>query len=215
MIKKITTKIVFLSLWLGLTQGAFADNRFGIRVSPALNFKSISPSKYKNKSLLGFSAGAFYDMEFSEEKYITLGLLFNYDGYKLEDQDKINNKSYQPDVFDANYLLIPLWIKFYTAEIATDSQVYVYVGALFGIKINETKPTQDHSTVFAPFKGDFILGLGYEYELTLHTSIFADLAYSLDVHNVLSGDKRKDSDALHDLVSTKTHSLIFTIGIRF
>jgi len=226
-----------LLLILGNFQSNAQDSKFrlGIRFAPnlamtrVLDVKEDDGIKFENNGVgLRFSAGLTGDFYFGKNYSFYTGLWYSVQraGIKFSDADGTSGKA----IHNLQYVQIPVALKLFTNEIATDTKLYFVLGSTLGLKIDEkekewevsgpngrgfSKPGAGNS--YSYFDAGLLLGAGAEMQMGENTILFGGLSYNRGLVNVQSdkgsfndkGKKASDSFKI-------TNSLLsLEVGIKF
>ena len=185
--------LVLVGLMLS-TMVVHAQGRLGIKVSPGISFGRVytNPPNVEFSSAgpaLGFKLGAIYDYPIQNNCCVGTGL-----SYAVQ-RIAVKNEELSFGIKEAHvlyYLQIPLLLKLYTSELALDTRLYVALGGLGQIKINE-RNTELQKNQKTPFIETFrhwgfavLLEMGVEYDIGLSTSVFGGISYQRGLSSVIS-----------------------------
>ena len=197
-------KVLLAVLALAATiHTASAQFEIGLKVSPSVtSLRAESPSNYAfapDGSKLGFGGGLVVDYFFGENYAFSTGLLLSGKGGTLAYSEN-GGVSGQPSKFTQKltmqYLELPLTVKLFTTEVATDARLYFQVGGSLnvpiGVRINNSKfygdpitgketKASDHTTFY---DADALVGLGAEYQLGQSTKVFGGFSYHRGLVNI-------------------------------
>jgi len=211
--------ILLVSLLLG-TVVAHAQGRLGIKMSPNISFNRVHTSPpnagfSSAGSALRFKLGAIYDHPIQDNYYVSTGLFYS------TQRVAIKNEELLPSIQEAHvlyYLQVPLLLKLYTSELALDTRIYVALGALGQIRVNE-RNIELQKNQQSPFIEAFrrwgfagLLEIGVEYETGFSTSIFGGIGYQCGLSSVVNKHARGLSN--HE-VSSYSDLVSIDLGVRF
>jgi hypothetical protein len=222
MLKKICISflLVFSAHLVRAQQGKF---KLGLRFAPGLaqtrvqdmnesdsaNFSSASPG-------LRFSAGISGDFYFGRNYAFYTGLWYTVtnSGIKAE-FNQGGNVAMAESFVNIQNIQIPVALKLFTNEIATDAKLYFTIGGAGNLAIKKVESRAFTNTggkftkTAAPDAYSFgdvglLLGAGVEYKLGDATALFGGLTYNRGLTGVASkkgpiGFKGKDSGDLYDI----------------
>lgn len=215
--------------------------RLGIRFAPNLATNRVTDMVdtdnldfETNRSGLRFSAGLTGDFYFGKNYSFYTGLW--YTTYRLG--LKMNGTGLQAGrsascIYNMQHVQVPIALKLFTNEIATDMKLYFVLGGTAGIKISEKekeweatsdrrlpelsmeKPTKGKAASFADV--GLLLGMGVEYQLGENTSLFGGLSYNRGLLNVASKKgpiyvNQRDSDNFYKI---STNLISLEVGLKF
>ena len=215
--------VLLVSLLLCAT-ATHAQNRLGMKFSPGFAF-SRAHTNPNNKgfvgkgSAFGLKIGALYDYCFKDSAYVSTGLFFTSQqlGIRNDDRDGSLQRKVE-EMYDLHYVQLPALLKLYTGELTLDTRLYVEIGIIGQLRVNErnTHLRRGQSETFIKeFRRWSIagqLGVGVEYDINLFTSIFGGISYQLGMANVI-----KEQQEITDIPPVIGHCDIFSfdLGIRF
>ncbi len=219
--------LLFLS---SITFTSYSQVKLGLRFAPNISLNSIqTEGNFKNVDKSGssvrFSAGPIADFFFADNYAFTTGLWYTVkraaiEGTIADEQGgpiSVNSK------YNLQYLQIPVALKFYTNEVATDLRVYFQLGGTLDFKIAEKAKDEDQNflykerdgkSAFKPIDVGLLIGAGAELVMGTNTAVFGGLNYNRGLVDQMGGIKyngRKISDDVK-----YTNSLIsLEVGLKF
>ena len=200
--------LIFSSFLYFLTANA-QESRFklGLRFAPGISSTRVEDLDENdlrnftaNSSALRFSAGLSGDFFFGRNYAFYSGLWFtvmNANVKGVYDSLGIVKGAANSDM-NIQYLQIPVALKLFTNEIATDARLFFTVGGTGSIAIkkaeldftsdvpNNTFKNPDPSDAYSILDVGLLLGAGVEYRLGEATSVFGGLSYNRGLLNVSS-----------------------------
>jgi hypothetical protein len=208
-------------LLLALPFLSFAqDSRFrlGIRFAPALSTNRITDNNEtdnlsftNNGSGIRFSAGLTGDFYFGKNYSFYTGLWYSVfrSGMAWEGTGASTGFTGE-NVYNLQYVQVPLALKLFTNEISTDVKLFFILGGTLGVKISEKEKEWSTSIVERaerPQRGKaysmadlgLLLGTGIEYQMGENTLVFTGINYNRGLLNTSSRKgpayiDRKDAD---------------------
>ncbi|TGE20310.1 PorT family protein [Hymenobacter aquaticus] len=229
-------KLLLAALVLGASAGtASAQVEIGLKLSPSITYlRADSPSNlnFQNeKSKLSLGGGLVVDYFFGQNYAFSSGVWLTSKGGTISYLDRDpNSTSTTPSVrreqkIALQYLEVPVTVKLFTNDIATDTKLYFQLGGTAGgviaTRINGEKRYQDPSNgntettaskhVIIPDLSALIGG-GVEYQLGQSTKIFGGLSYHRGLVNI---DKYFDKDRGFQDVSLKNNEIALDLGLKF
>ena len=211
--------LVLLGLILSTT-GVHAQGRLGVKISPGLSCGRVytSPPNVEFSSAgtaLSFKLGAVYDHPIQNNYYVGTGLFY------AVQRIAVKNEELSFGIKEAHvlyYLQIPLLLKLYTSELALDTRLYVALGGLGQIKINE-RNTELQKNQKTPFIETFrhwgfagLLEVGVEYDIGLATSVFGGISYQRGLSSVIDKHTQGPSNCF---VRSYSDLVSIDLGVRF
>ncbi|MGV3585994.1 MAG: porin family protein [Adhaeribacter sp.] len=220
--KKISLAVLFFLI----TSTAFAQWEIGIKITPSIaTNRVVAPKEFGFKSLNAkthFGGGVIADYFFRENYAISTGLIYNTRGAGvsyLTPNGSANQKS--SDEFAIQYLEIPVTLKLFTNEIATDMKLYFQAGGSLDpritAKVNNEKLANNNDKYTRHFNIldiSVLLGSGVEMQLGESTKVFGGLSYHrglIDVDNFY--EKRGQFN--NNNISIKNTYVALDLGLKF
>ena len=223
-------KLFLALLTVGASAGAAsAQVEIGIKLSPSitsLRTESPSASGFRNESSkVAIGGGLIVDYFFGQNYAFSSGLQLVGKGGTISYFDEGTNSRYEQKI-GIQYLEIPVTVKLFTNDVATDTKLYFQLGGSLGGaiagKIDGNKRYDDPATtatdeikaldyVILP-DAAVLLGFGAEYQLGQSTKVFAGLSYHrglLNIDNYFE-DERNFSD-----VTLKNSEFALDLGLKF
>lgn len=233
-------KLLLALLTLAATIGsASAQVEIGLKISPSItSLRADSPSSAAigdnftgDGSKVSFGGGVVVDYFFGENYAFSTGLLLSGKGGTVSYNETKNATGGGNGLNFTNalkistqYLELPVSVKLFTNEIATDTRLYFQVGGSLnvpiGTRINGEKFYTDPSNNASVKAGDYVMffdadalaGAGAEYQLGKSTKFFAGISYHrglVDIDNYFEST-RKFKD-----VTIKNSGFALDLGIKF
>ena len=232
--KAILSFLLLLSTSITFAQ----DGKFklGLRFAPSLSSVRVQDLNDQDEvsfsgspSGLRFSAGLTGDFYFGRNYSFYTGVWYSVmkSGLQASYTDPITkNKTNAESITNLQYLQIPLALKLFTNEVATDVKLYFVVGGTGAINIQEKKISyKDDTKLFTePALGKgysfgdvgLLLGAGAEYRLGESTTLFGGLSYNRGLLNVPSANgplgAGQSAAKLYDL---SLNQISLEMGIKF
>lgn len=235
-------KLLTLILATTISTNIFAQLKAGLKFSPTLAMNAITDNSgiednksYDDNGLgLRYSTGINLDFHFNNTVAFGTGLWFSVRKVGITTTD-ISKTSEPNDVIDEvynlQYLQIPLTLKMFTNDIADDLRLYFQLGPSVDFKINEklkydgplykhpVKTAADNDggrAVFSYIDLSIIGGAGVEYQMGEHTALFAGLSYNRGLLNTLNPLlKWGDGSYVNADINNKTSAISLDLGIKF
>ncbi|SNC77471.1 Outer membrane protein beta-barrel domain-containing protein [Hymenobacter gelipurpurascens] len=213
---------------IGASAGAAsAQVEIGLKVSPSITSLRVdSPTQtgfQKNGSKVGFGGGIVVDYFFGQNYAFSTGLQLAGKGGKILFLDPTTSKRVEQKI-GVQYLEIPVTVKLFTNDIATDTKLYFQLGGTVGgaiaAKIDGSKRYIDPTTskeskaldhVITP-DAAVLLGFGTEYQMGQSTKLFAGVSYHRGLLNV---EKYYNKQRNFSEVSFKNSEVALDLGIKF
>ncbi|MCR5887691.1 PorT family protein [Hymenobacter sp. J193] len=224
-------KKLFLALLaVGVSaSAASAQVEIGLRLSPAVTSLRAdgSANKFEGKSKVSLGGGLVVDYFFGENYAFSTGIDLVGKGGKLTytDKDPNTQATLQQELkIGAQYLQVPLTIKLFTNDIATDTKLYFqlggYLGANIGTRIDGEKEFTDPGSGKTFKSNKFLLipdagvlaGFGTEYQVGQSTKVFAGLRYQRGLPNI---DNYFEDERSFSNVVIKNSEFVLDLGMKF
>jgi hypothetical protein len=217
-------KLLLAACCLLMTSSAFAQWEIGIKVSPAIaTNRVVAPSTLNMESMNAkthFGGGVIADYFFGENYAFSTGLIYMGKGagvkYRLEDGSRSGS-----DEFAIQYLEIPVTVKLFTNDIATDTRLYFQAGGSFdprisakvnGDKLDEMNGNKKYSSYFSIMDISALVGAGAEMQMGESTKIFGGFSYHRGLINIDDYyDKALDSKN----IEIKNTYVALDLGLKF
>jgi hypothetical protein len=218
--KAMKKYLLFVCCLLVSTKVVLAQNQLGVKVAPGLSYNRLHTNPdTTNLAPDGFGMnlklGLIYDHCIKDNYYLSTGLLFAMKGFSLQNKNPDPNIRNLKEAHALQYLQVPLLFKLYTGELALDTRIYVELGPVGAIKINErvSRLGSDQAFIkkFKPWELGGILGAGVEYKISLFTSLFAGLSYQIGLSSALD---KQDNLVNIPLIDGYNDYINLEIGIK-
>jgi hypothetical protein len=237
-------KILTLILATIISGNIFAQLKAGIKFSPTLAMNTVTDNSslldgtfYSNNSLgLRYSTGLNLDFHINHSVAFGTGLWFTVKraGFKTSFNDKGVDLGTIDEIYNLQYLQIPLTLKMFTNEIADDMKLYFQLGPSIDIRINEKIISDNPSlkrfyptahsaiegvdkSVFSYLDFSVIGGAGVEWQMGEHTAIFGGLSYNRGLLNTFNPTLKwlKSTSYVNADINNKTSAISLDLGIKF
>ena len=208
------------------------DSKFklGIRFAPSIAFNRVTDlddndgiSYSKNGAGVRFSGGLIGDFYFAKNYAFYTGFWFTATRSGLKYQ---TNEGSGKSVTTLQYIQLPLAIKLFTSEIATDTKLYFVIGTTVGWKIAEKqkefesslsemkKPERNKAYSNTDF--GLLLTAGAEMKMAESTILFGGLSYNRGLNDAASKDGVfVNGRSSSDQYAVNNMLLSLEIGIKF
>jgi hypothetical protein len=215
-------------LLLGASAGtASAQVEIGLKLSPSVTYlraDSPSSSGFQNqKSKLSIGGGIIVDYFFGQNYAFSSGLLLTGRGGTIRYLDPIAYNVIDPNdpaiprkevtqKIGLQYLEVPLTLKLFTNDVATDTKVYFQLGGSIGALIGGRLDGEKHYTDPANGHATVLVGTGVEYQLGQSTKVFGGFSYHRGLVNI---DKYFDKTRGFKDVTLKNNEIALDLGLKF
>ena len=231
-------KTFFTLLLVGASASvASAQVEIGLKVSPSitsLRTESRSEQNFQNdKSKLSIGGGLIVDYFFGQNYAFSTGFLLtgkggtiSYNNYQaIDPNDPLLPERTSTQKIGLQYLEVPVTVKLYTNDVATDTKLYFQVGGSANVavasRINGNKFYDDPATAEGETKAlkhfifpdaALLLGVGAEYQVGQSTKLLAGISYHRGLVNI---DRYFDNTRGFDGVTIKNNEVALDLGIKF
>jgi hypothetical protein len=219
-------KLLLAVCCLFLTSSAFAQWEIGIKISPAIaTNRVVAPSNLNMDAINAkthFGGGVIADYFFGENYAISTGLIYmgRGAGVKYSYTDGSNVKTGN-DEFGIQYLEIPVTVKLFTNEIATDTRLYFQAGGSLdpkisakvnGDKLDELNSNKKYSSYFSVMDISALVGAGAELQMGESTKLFGGFSYHRGLINI---DDFYDKELNSKNIEIKNTYVALDLGLKF
>lgn len=185
------------------------DVKFGLKGGLNLANFSGDTEGADLKTHVGFNAGGFVEIKFSEKFAVQPEILYSTQGTKFENiGDEVDGVFYTGDIkFNLAYINVPVMFKYYAAEkfaIEAGPQIGFLVSAKTKTKLDGFSQTVEGDIKDSFESIDFGLNLGASYDFTENLSL--DARYNLGLANIAKTEVGDD---------TKLHNSLFSISLGY
>ncbi|MCB2378864.1 PorT family protein [Hymenobacter sp. BT635] len=226
-------KLLLAALVLGASAGtASAQVEIGLKLSPSIAFlRADGPTGYRfqnEKSKVTLGGGLVVDYFFGQNYAFSTGVWLTGKGGTISYLDMSAPGSTtmvtKEQKIGLQYLEVPITVKLFTNDIATDTKLYFQLGGTLGgtiaNRINGEKRYTDDATGketeaskhFIVPDASALLGAGVEYQLGQSTKVFGGLSYHRGLLNI---DKYFDKDRGFKDVNLKNNEIALDLGLKF
>ncbi|MBE8728011.1 porin family protein [Flavobacterium hungaricum] len=180
--------------------------KFGVKGSVSLSNFTGDDNGFDWKSKVGFNAGGFAEIKFSEKFAIQPEILYSLQGAKTKYEDGYASDIYTYDEkYNLSYINVPVMFKYYAAE-KFNIEVGPQIGFLVSAKckyeyLNESE-TEDVKDIFKSV--DFGLNFGAGYDISKNIS--AGVRYNLGLSNIAKTEEGNDF---------KLHNSGFSLSVAY
>ena len=196
------------------------QGQLGVKISPSISFNRVysTPNNIGAASRgpsLRLKPGVIYDYPFRDNYYISTGLLYSVQQSSIEIR-ALSSGIQETHTLD--YLQLPSLLKLYTGELILDTRLYVELGIVFQLRVNE-KNVEIKEGQQQPFLQSFrrwglagLFGIGMEYDISVPTSLFVGISYQPGLTNVIG---KQDLNLCTPIVMCHSDLITLDLGIRF
>ncbi|MBC6699648.1 porin family protein [Hymenobacter sp. BT190] len=223
-------KTLLAALLVGASAAtASAQVEIGLKLSPSItNLRTEAPSSFgfvNEKSKITLGGGLVVDYFFGENYAFSTGLQLVGKGGTISYIDPATSPNRRiTQKIGLQYLEVPVTVKLFTNDIATDTKLYFQLGGSLGGaisgKIDGNKRYTDPGTgqeskaldhVIIP-EAAVLLGVGAEYQVGQSTKVFGGISYHRGLLNI---DKYFDNERDFQDVTLKNSEVALDLGLKF
>lgn len=202
---------------------AFSQVKVGLRIAPGLSLNSVTDKKpadsiafSNNGAGFAFSAGVNLDFFFSDNYAFMTGLWYSTKTAGLKAVSTFPSSTYTQTVA-LQYLQIPVALKVYTNELATNIKMNFTLGGTIDVKIAEKLKKSDpannlYKNMYQPFNVGLLIGSGVEYQTGGNIILFGGIYYN---RGLLGQLKNNDTFKFKDDAKYTLGSLNLELGAKF
>ncbi|MET4108907.1 porin family protein [Hymenobacter sp. UYP22] len=222
--KKALLALVFSAATIGAVS---AQVEIGLKVSPSVtHLRTDSPSAYgfeNQQSKVGIGGGIIVDYFFGQNYAFGTGLELTGKGGTISYFDPARNARIEQKI-GLQYLQVPLTVKLFTNDIATDTKLYFQLGgtlnAAIAGRINGEKRYVDPATTQETKAAKHVIipdaglrgAFGVEYQLGQSTKVLVGLSYNRGLFNI--DNYFEDERGFKD-VELKNSEFALDLGLKF
>lgn len=222
--KKALLALVFSAATIGAVS---AQVEIGLKVSPSVtHLRTDSPTTYgfeNQKSKVGIGGGVIVDYFFGQNYAFGTGLELTGKGGTISYFDPARNARIEQKI-GLQYLQIPLTVKLFTNDVATDTKLYFQLGgtlnAAIAGRINGEKRYVDPATTQETKAAKHVIipdaglrgAFGVEYQLGQSTKVLVGLSYNRGLFNI--DNYFEDERGFKD-VELKNSEFALDLGLKF
>ena len=217
-------KLLLAVCCLFMSSAAFAQWEIGIKISPAIaTNRVVAPDEFNFEPLNAkthFGGGVIADYFFGENYAFSTGIIYMGKGAGVKYSYTNGTTTIAgSDEFGIQYLEIPVSVKLFTNDIATDTRLYFQAGGSLdpriSAKVNGNKLDADdkkYTTHFNLMDISALIGAGAEMQMGESTKIFGGLSYHrglIDIDD--SYEERFDNKN----IEIKSTYVALDLGLKF
>jgi len=219
--------------------GSSRSVKLGFKFSPCVSYARVIDKKdndateYKrNGSSLRMIVGPYIDFGINENVTFSTGLWYSPRSVILSAKfkDGSGNTSTVTSQYNLQYLMVPLYFKFYTNEITSGLKLYFTLGGTVDIKLIEKKSGEDKfglleaakeegKALFNYVDASAMIGTGVEYNLKDVITLFGGISYNRGLVNTINpllefengGNKTKP----YQYLAVKNNLISLDLGVKF
>ena len=219
-------KILLLLAVMTFSFASYSQVKIGLRLAPGLSLNSVTDKNgadsvklSKNGGGFAFSAGVNLDFFFSDNYAFMTGLWFSTKtaGLKIEDSHKYSTSTNTQKVA-LQYVQVPIALKVYTNELATNIKMNFTLGGTIDVKIAEKLKSNTYPTTYIykssyqPLNVGILVGSGVEYQTGGNMILFGGIYYN---RGLLGQLKNTDNLKYKDFAKYGISSLNLEVGAKF
>ena len=225
--KKITLLAALLVGFFSAQAQSDTGLEIGLKVSPAIaTNRFVAPTSFgfqnENAKLRG-SFGLVFDYFFGKNYAFNSGLEYSVKGGKISYKPAPDlTSTRETDELNIQYLAVPVGIKLFTNDIATDTRVYFQLGSSLNFRIsskidgdNFYGPSNDEIRAnkrYNFFEADGVIGTGVEWQLGTNTKFFGGVSYHRGLVNI---DRFYDDLLDSNKIAVRNNTFALDLGLKF
>jgi len=235
-------KLLLISILISsATFGLFAQSgssrsvKFGFKLSPCVSYSRVIDKDDKDGidfkrtgSTVKMIVGPYIDFGLNDNVTFTTGIWYSPRSVILSGKytDATGGTTTSTSQYNLQYLMIPLYFKFYTNEITSGMKIYFMLGGSFDIKLVEKKSGDDNiglleaakeegRPLFNYIDASTLLGAGVEYNLKDVLTIFGGLSYNRGLVNTVNPLLEINGNKPYQNIAIKNNMISLDLGVKF
>jgi hypothetical protein len=235
-------KLLLLSILVSSsTFGLFAQSgssrsvKLGFKFSPTVSYARVIDKDEKdgvelkrNGSAIKMIVGPYINCGLNDNVTFTTGIWYSPRTVALSAKFKDTTGAITTltSQYNLQYLMIPLYFKFYTNEITSGLKIYFTLGGSFDIKIVEKKNGDDNVGLLTTAKeksrplfnyldASTLLGAGVEYNLKDVVTIFGGISYNRGLVNTINPLLTINGEKTYKDIAIKNNMISLDLGVKF
>ncbi len=213
--------------------------KLGIKVAPTISYARVIYKKSDDNveysrggSVARLIVGPYVDFGLNDNVTFSTGLWYSPRAVVLSAKykDTLGNSTTRKSQYNLQYVMIPVYFKFYTNEITSGVKLYFTLGATVDVKIAEKKSGDDNimfkeyaakenHALFTFADASILAGLGAEFKLKEITTLYAGISYNRGLVNIVNPFLEYDVNGTkvkpYKYVSVKNNLLSLDLGVKF
>lgn len=236
-------KLLLLSILVSSsTFGLFAQSgssrsvKLGFKFSPTVSYARVIDKDDKdgvelkrNGSAIKMIVGPYIDFGLNDNVTFTSGIWYSPRSVSLSAKytEPISGGTItSTSQYNLQYLMIPLYFKFYTNEITSGMKIYFTLGGSFDIKLVEKKNGDDNIGLLTAAKEEgrplfnyidasTLVGAGVEYNLKDILTIFGGISYNRGLVNTVNPLLEINGNKPYQNIAIKNNMISLDLGVKF
>lgn len=219
--------------------GSSRSVKLGFKFSPCVSYARVIDKKdndaieYKRGgSSLRMVVGPYIDFGINDNVTFSTGLWYSPRSVVLSAKftNGAGNSSTVTSQYNLQYLMIPLYFKFYTNEITSGLKIYFTLGGSVDVKLVEKKNGEDKLGLLSAAKDEgkalfnyvdasTLIGTGVEYNLKDVITLFGGISYNRGLVNsinpLLEFDNGGNKTKPYQYIAVKNNLISLDLGVKF
>lgn len=236
-------KLLLVSILVsGSVLGLFAQSgsgrsiRFGFKFSPTVSYARVVDKDdndnvdFKHSgATMRMIIGPYIDFGLTENVTFSSGIWFSPRSAIFSAKNKkdiAGGTSTSTSQYNLQYLMVPLYFKFYTNEITSGMKIYFTLGGTFDVKLVEKKKGDDNVGLLAYAKEEgrplfnyidasALLGAGVEYNLKDIVTVFGGFSYNRGLVNAINPLLEMGGNKIYKNIAIKNNLIGLDLGVKF
>ena len=217
-------KLLLAVCCLFMSSAAFAQWEIGIKISPSIaTNRVVAPDEFNFEPLNAkthFGGGVIADYFFGENYAFSTGIIYMGKGAGVKYNYSNGTTTIAgSDEFGIQYLEIPVSVKLFTNDIATDTRLYFQAGGSLdpriSAKVNGDKldaADKKYTTHFNLMDISALIGAGAELQMGESTKIFGGLSYHRGLIDI---DDSYEESFDNKNIEIKSTYVALDLGLKF
>ena len=236
--KLLLVSILVSSTTLGLfaQSGSSRSTKLGFKFSPCVSYARVIDKDDKdgvefkrNGSAIRMIVGPYIDFGLNDNVTFTSGIWYSPRSVSLSAKytDPISGGTItSTSQYNLQYLMVPLYFKFYTNEITSGMKIYFTIGGSFDVKLVEKKSGDDNVRLLEAAKEEgrplfnyidasTLVGAGVEYNLKDVMTIFGGISYNRGLVNTINPLLEIKGNKPYQNIAIKNNMITLDLGVKF
>lgn len=216
-------KAFILVTFVLLGQASYAGTKLklGLRLSPAISFAGVRDKNnddaftYSSNGVAGRAIlGPMAEFFMTDNVSFGTGLWYTPKSVSITTKAKSDGSTFS-STYNLQYLMIPIYLKFYTNPITPKMKLYFTLGATLDFKIAEkagANTSTSGGAFFNPIDATLMLGTGVEFAMSESTAFFVGLGYNRGLLNVINPVNYRSA---YDALAIRNNLVSLDLGFKF
>lgn len=209
--------------------------KLGFKFSPSVSYARVIDKddkdgvEYKrNGSAFKMIVGPYVDFGLNDNVTFSTGIWYSPRSVLLSAKykDATGGEVTNTSQYNLQYLMVPLYFKFYTNEITSGMKIYFTLGGSFDVKLVEKKSGDDNiglltlakeegRPLFNYIDASTLVGAGVEYNLKDIMTIFGGISYNRGLINTVNPLLEINGNKPYQNIAIKNNMITLDLGVKF